>query len=197
MDRNEIVRLSYLYGGAWITGHAERILKLIETIGQGLEYDREVVWMAAYLHDWGACPKWAREGVSHSIRSCEVAGAYLKKSRCPKPRAAAVLDAIRFHHGGSEGRAAETMLLGDADALDSLGVLGVLKEFAMIPARLRGDYALPGAFGLREAYELIRIRRENLPRQLCLETSRAVAATRMADMDRIFSLVERDAFGCL
>ena len=197
MDRNDIVRLSHLYGGAWITGHAERILKLIETIGQGLEYDREVVWMAAYLHDWGACPKWAREGVSHSTRSCEVAGAYLNKSGCPQAQAAAVLDAIRFHHGGSEGRAPETVLLGDADALDSLGVLGIIKEFAMIPARLRGDYALPGAFGLREACERIRVRRENLPRQLRLETSRALAATRMADMDSIFSLIERDAFGCL
>ena len=45
-----------------------------------------------------------------------------------------VLEAIEFHHGGAEGRSIEAMLLSDADALDSLGVLGILKEFAMIPA---------------------------------------------------------------
>ena len=91
----------------------------------------------------------------------------------------------------------ETLLLGDADALDSLGVVGVLKEFAMIPAGLSGDYCLPRAFGMREAYERIRLRRENLPRLLRLEKSRALAAARLADMDRIFEWLERDSFGKL
>jgi uncharacterized protein len=197
MNRKEIERLSYEYGGQWIVSHAERLLKLTAMAGKGLEYDRDIVWMAAYLHDWGACPKWAREGVSHSTRSCEVAGAYLAKSNCPKKVSAAVLEAIRFHHGGSAERSIEAVLISDADALDSLGVLGVVKEFAMIPAELGGDYALPGAFGLREAFERIRMRRENLPRLLRLEKSRALAAERLADMDRIFALIERDALGSL
>jgi uncharacterized protein len=195
MNRNEIVRLSREYGGAWIVNHAERLLKLIEMIGEGLEYDRDAIWIAAYLHDWGACPKWTREGVSHSRRSREVAEAYLKKSRCPAKRIAIVLEAIEFHHGGFAGRRTETVLLGDADALDSLGVLGVLKEFAMIPAEMAGDYCLPGEFGMREAYERVSVRRENLPRLLQFEKSRELAAARLADMDRLFALLERDTFG--
>jgi uncharacterized protein len=176
---------------------SERILALVEQIGDGIDYDREVVWMAAYLHDWGACPKWAREGVTHSSRSCEVAGAYLKKAGWPAERVQAVLDAIRFHHGGSAERMPETVLLSDADALDSLGVLGVVKEFAMIPAQLKGDYAIPGEFGLREAFERARIRRDNLPGVLRLEKSRELAAARIAEMDRIFELIEHDSFGQL
>ena len=197
MNRNEIVRLSRQYGGAWIVNHAQRLLKLMETIAEDLEYDRDVVWIAAYLHDWGACPEWAREGVSHCRRSREVAKAYLEKADCPAKWVGPVLEAIEFHHGGGAGRAVETLLLGDADALDSLGVVGVLKEFAMIPAGLSGDYCLPRAFGMREAYERIRLRRENLPRLLRLEKSRALAAARLADMDRIFEWLERDSFGKL
>jgi uncharacterized protein len=195
MNRNEIVRLSGEYGGAWIVNHAERLLKLMETIGDGLEFDRDAIWIAAYLHDWGACPKWTREGVNHCRRSREVAEAYLAKAHCPAKRIATVLEAIEFHHGGFAGRRTETVLLGDADALDSLGVLGVLKEFAMIPAEVVGDYCLPGSFGMREAFERVCIRRENLPRLLRLEKSRELAAARLADMDRLLAELQRDTFG--
>ena len=196
MSRKEIVRLSREYGGDWIVQHAERLLKLIEIIGVDLEYDADAVWTAAYLHDWGACPRWTRAGVSHARRSRQVAEAYLRKVRCPRARMALAVEAIEYHHGGAAGRSTEAILLSDADALDSLGVLGVLKEFAMIPAEPSGDYCLPRAFGMREAYERARIRRENLPRLLRLEKSCALAAERLAGMDRLFELLERDTFGC-
>lgn len=197
VDRDEIIRLSREYGGEWIVGHAGRLLKLIDAIGDGLEYNRDAVWLAAWMHDWGACPKWAREGVTHSRRSRELAAAYLKKAHCPPQWIPLVLEAIEYHHGGYGDRSVEAVLLGDADALDSLGVLGVLKEFAMIPAEMAGDYCLPAAFGMREALECVRIRRDNLARMLKLEKSRLLATERLADMDRIFALVERDSFGCL
>ncbi|HWQ53675.1 MAG TPA: HD domain-containing protein [Bryobacteraceae bacterium] len=197
VDRDEIIRLSREYGGEWIVGHAGRLLKLIAAIGDGLEYNRDAIWLAAWLHDWGACPKWALEGVSHSRRSRELAAAYLKKTPCPREWIPLVLEAVEFHHGGYGDRSIEAVLLGDADALDSLGVLGVLKEFTMIPAEMAGDYCLPADFGMREAFERVRIRRENLPRMLKLEKSRALAAERLADMDRIFALIERDSFGLL
>ncbi len=197
MSRKEIVRLSREYGGAWIVSHAERLIRLVGMIGEGIDYNRDVIWIAAYLHDWGACPKWTRRGVSHSARSREVAAAYLKKVRCPAAWMPLILEAIEFHHGGAAERSIEAVLLADADALDSLGVLGVLKEFAMIPADMAGDYCIPTSFGMREAFDRLQIRRENLPRLLRLEKSRAIAAGRLEDMDRVFALVERDSLGCL
>ena len=198
MNREEIVRLSGEYGGAWLVAHAQRLLKLIAHIGEGLDYDTEAVWLAAWMHDWGVCPKWAREGVSHSRRSREVAGRYLTRAGCPEERATRVLEAIEYHHGGSAGRPAEAVLLSDADALDSIGVLGVVKEFAMIPARPSGDYCLPNTlYGLREALDRVRIRRENLPKLLQLRRSRALARKRLREMDAVVAALERDTFGCL
>ncbi|MCL4402492.1 MAG: HD domain-containing protein [Acidobacteria bacterium] len=197
MDRGEIVRLTSRYGGVWLVSHAERLLKLIALIGEGLAYDTEAMWIAAYLHDWGASPKWARQGVSHCLRSQELASAYLRRARCPAETTGRVLEAIRFHHGGADGRSSEAVLLSDADALDSLGVLGVLKEFAMIPAAPKGDYCLPTAYGMREACELNKIRRENNTRMLKLERSRQLAARRLTEMDRLYAVLEEESFGCL
>lgn len=196
MNRQEVVRLTEEYGGPWLVGHAHRLLQLIPAIAGELKYDPDVAWLAAWMHDWGVCPKWTQEGVSHCRRSREVAEQHLRQTRCPKRILDPVLEAIEYHHGGCDERCPEAILLNDADALDSLGVLGVLKEFAMIPAEMTGDYCLPSAdFGLRDAYERIRIRRENLPRLLRLESSRELAKARMADMDAIFAMLERDTFG--
>lgn len=198
MNRQEIVRLSGEYGGAWLVGHAQRLPKLIAHIGVGLDYDAEAVWLAAWMHDWGVCPKWARKGVSHSRRSREVAGRYLARAGCPEGRMTRVLEAIEYHHGGAAGRSAEAVLLSDADALDSIGVLGVVKEFAMIPAEPSGDYCLPNTlYGLREPLERVRIRRENLPKLLQLARSRALARKRLREMDAVVAAIERDGLGCL
>ncbi len=197
MDRKEVVRLSQEYGGAWIVGHAERLIRLVEIIGEGLTYNRDVIWIAAYLHDWGACPKWTREGVSHSLRSRQLAETYLKRAKCPHEWVGPILEAIEFHHGGAADRCPEAILLADADALDSLGVIGVLKEFAMIPAEVKGDYSLPLAFGMREAREMLEIRRENNLRMLKLEKSRQLAAERVAEMEKLFAILDRETFGQL
>jgi hypothetical protein len=197
MYRQEIARLTFQYGGAWMVSHAERLLKLVAMIAGEVEYDGDAVWSAAYMHDWGACPEWAREGVSHCRRSREVAAEYFRRADTPREQAERALEAIEFHHGGAAGRSIEAVLLSDADALDSLGALGLLKEFAMIPAVPAGDYCLPGGFGMREAVECSQIRRENNGRRLLLERSRELAAARLVEMDRLYAVLERESFGFL
>lgn len=192
----EVERLSAEYGGAWLVGHARRLLKLVAIIGEGLDYDAEAVRLAAWMHDWGLCPKWACEGINHALRSREVAARYLARAGCPPQRMARVLEAIEYHHGGAGGRDIEAVLLADADALDSLGALGIAKELAMIPAQPSGDYCLPNTlYGLSEALDRVRMRRENLPKLLRLKKSRALARRRLREMDSMLAALERDTFG--
>jgi HD superfamily phosphodiesterase len=67
-DRDEIVRLTEEYGGQWGINHTRRLLQLIAIIGEGLQYDQDVVWLAAHLHDWGAYGPWVQAGVDHAVR---------------------------------------------------------------------------------------------------------------------------------
>ncbi len=184
IDRDEIARLTEEYGGAWGMNHTLRLLKLITIIGAGQLYDEEVVWLAAHLHDWGGYPQWARKRVDHAIRSGQVAEAFLAERGCPEPTIQHVLECIELHHTGGPDRSIEAILLCDADTLDSLGVVGALRDFSRHPQ------------DLRTAYEVVRRRRERLPGLLTLEASKALAAERIRQMDALLARFEQECFGC-
>jgi uncharacterized protein len=184
IDRDEIVRLTEDYGGPWGINHTRRLLQLIALIGAGESYNADAVWVAAHLHDWGAYQPWAQAGVDHAVRSTQVAETFLAERHMPRDEARLVLECIEFHHANNAARSIEARLLSDADALDFLGVVGVLRDFSKEPKNLR------------KAYEVTRRRREKLPALLCFDKSREMAARRIADMDDIFARLEADSFGC-
>ena len=130
-ERDELVQLTQQYVGEWGLNHARRLLSLIDIIGEGLEYDREIVWVAAHLHDWGAYSPWAQPGVDHAQRSSEVARDYLLERNVPPESIETIVTCIRTHHQGDPNRPLEALLLSDADALDFLGVVGVLRVLWM------------------------------------------------------------------
>ncbi len=185
VDKSEIVRLTEEYGRNWGLQHTRRLLQLIEQIGQGLDYDREALWIAAHLHDWGAYAPWAQKDVDHALRSRQVAEQFLRERGCPSEQQALILECIELHHqAGSQGRSIESILLRDADALDFLGVVGVLRNFAINPRDLRT--------GFSEA----RRRQERSLSILSLEASRALAAERVPAMDALLERFEQETLGC-
>lgn len=191
--RPEIVRLTRRYGGNFEVHHAERLIRLAGIIGAGKAYDPNVVWVAAYLHDWGACPQFVKANLNHSIRSMQVAREYMENSGYPAGFIGSVLEAIEFHHGGAAERSMETLLLADADALDGLGVVGILKEFACTPTA--GDYCVPLGESFRDAYERAQIRMENNFHMLKLPASRELARTLVARMQRVLAELEEESGG--
>jgi len=74
--------------------------------------------------------------------------------------------------------------LSDADSLDFLGVVGVLRDISKNPKELR------------KGYEAAKKRRNNVPTLLCLEKSKELAAERIRQMDELLSSFEKDSFGC-
>jgi uncharacterized protein len=184
MDRDEIIRLTEEYGGQWGIHHTRRLLHLMSIIGEGQEYNADAVWLAAHLHDWGGYAPWARKGVDHALRSKQVAEAFLSERGYEGGLLELVLECIEAHHSGGSQRSIEAILLSDADALDFLGVVGVLRDFSKNPRELR------------KCYEAARRRRENLPSMLHLKRSREVAAVRIKQMDELLATFEADTLGC-
>ena len=194
-DRKRVIALTEEYGGEWAVHHAQRLIRLVEIIGEGLSYNSDAIWVAAHMHDWGTLPDWARADVSHSLRSCELAETHLLRMKCPKPLIDLVLEAIEYHHGGAGEHSIEAKLLSDADALDGMGTIGVLREFAMVPAEVNGSYSVPTGWGMRGAYERARMRLQNNPRMLHLPASRKLARHRARSMKRLFETLEMESFG--
>ena len=118
------------------------------------------------------------------MRSREVAETFLAEWGYPEDWSALVLECIEHHHSGDPNRSVESILLSDADALDFLGVVGILRDFSKNPR------------DLRKGYEATRKRREKIPQMLCLEKSRELAAERIRQMDEMLAAFEAGSFGC-
>ena len=59
MDLNKIRELTFEYGGEWELNHVDRLLKLIEIIGEDQIYDGQLTWIAAHLPDGSV--NWSRQ----------------------------------------------------------------------------------------------------------------------------------------
>jgi uncharacterized protein len=184
INHDEIARLTEEYGGVWGINHTRRLLHLVETIGEGIEYNAEAVWLAAHLHDWGAYAPWAQKGVEHVERSVQVVEPFLTEKSCPEELKRLVMETIALHHTPGVERSIESILLRDADVLDFLGVVGVLRDFSK------------NARDLRTAYETVRKRREKLPGMLVIDKAKAIAADRIREMDALLAWFESGSFGC-
>ena len=183
IDKNEIVKMTAQYGGNWAVAHSQRLLTIVEQIGEGLSYDNEVIWLAAHLHDWGAYEPWKKDGIDHAERSSHVADFLLCDYDCEELIKDAVLDGIQHHHSAGCDYALETILLRDADALDFLGVVGTMRDFSKNPR------------DLKKAYKSVRTRREKLPGLLHLEKAKELAKERVERMDALLKMFEEETFG--
>ena len=184
IDKNEIARLTEEHGGVWGINHTRRLLHLVDLIGEGMQYDVDAVWLAAHLHDWGAYKPWVQDGVDHVQRSLEVVETFLTEYGYPEEFKLKVLECIREHHSSHSNMSTEAILLRDADVLDFLGVVGILRDFSKSPK------------DLRKGYETTKKRREKLPKTLFFEKSQELAKTRLRQMDKFLAIFETDSFGC-
>lgn len=183
LSHEEIISLTKEYSGEWGIYHSERLLHMVSILGEGMEYNREAVWLAAYLHDWGGYEKWSIPGVDHFIRSREVAEEFLSEHGYPEGLSKLVLECIEFHHGGDPNRSIESILLTDADALDLLGVVGVCRVFAM-------NYR-----DLKSGWEWVKRWREKNLSVITLEKTKQMAAERAKETDELLKAFEAETFG--
>jgi uncharacterized protein len=119
-------------------GHQPRLYALAVQIGQGMEYDDDVLFAAAWMHDLGVfighrpsdpleLQRWNH--VPYTIaRSRELLAGW----GFPADKLDAVAEAIRTHQPQDEATLIEAVLLRDADILEQLGAIGALRAMVKV-----------------------------------------------------------------
>lgn len=122
--------------------HILRVLRRCIRLGESLNADLEVLVAAVYLHDLGR--HYIADKV-HGALSAQKAEPVLERINFPQEKREAVLLAIRVHDVAArpEDRTTlESKILYDADKIDTLGVVGVLRYIRHYYGKKPIDYML-------------------------------------------------------
>ena len=171
-------------------GHQPRLYALTQRIGAGLEYDDDVVFAAAWLHDLGVFtghrPE-APEGLARWDNTAYAAGHapdLLREMGFPPEKVEAVLDAIRTHQPAAHPNTTEGIILRDADILEQLGAVGILRTVCKIGRDTRFTT-------FTAAVESLRKRLARLPAQESNSTpTRALAESKIRLLEAFLASVD-------
>ena len=178
----ELVRLLMPEDPVHGFGHVARVLELACRFAEGYSgVDYEVLQLAALLHDVGR----VSGAENHAARSAQIARAILRLAGYPEERAERVVEAI-VSHSYSHGRRAESleaMILSDADKVDALGAIGLVRVF-MYSGTLGRD--------LEGSLDHIRGKILKLPQLLYTEEARREAERRVRLVVEFLENLERE-----
>jgi len=177
-------------------GHQPRLYALTRLVGEGLSYDDDVVYAAAWLHDLGVFAGHRPEdpgelavwdNVGYAMKRAPAA---LVQSGFPTTKVVEVVEAIRTHQPHLTPTALEGTILRDADILEQLGAIGILRVVAKIGRDTRYSTFTHAAATLRKNLA-------ELPPKLLLETAKTLAQPRTAMLAAFLHDLDRDAHGAL
>ena len=190
---------------AWVTtqalpvdklGHQPRLYALTQLIGEGTDYDDDVVYAAAWLHDLGVFIGHRPEdpvqlsGWDNVAYAMQHAPRALAEVGFPAAKVAAVVEAIRTHQPHFEPTAIEGIILRDADILEQLGAIGILRVVAKVGRDTRYPTFSAAVVTLRQALDA-------LPAQITLPRARELAQPRIALHDRFLQELGLEAQAAL
>jgi len=110
--------------------HVDRVLKLALRLGESEGADLEIVWAAALLHDVARKEQDELGGmVCHAERGGELARDILKEMGISEESIKKVVHCVETHRFRKENipESVEAMVLYDADKLDAIGAIGILR----------------------------------------------------------------------
>jgi len=177
-------------------GHMPRLYALAVRLGAGMEFDDDVVFAAAWMHDLGVflghrpsdpaeLARW--DHVPFTVaRSRELLAGW----GFPAEKLDAVAEAIRTHQPNDEPDSTEAILLRDADILEQLGAVGALRALVKIGRDTRFPTYTSVLPVLRKAAN-------ELPGKLRLKAARELAAPRVEFLQLLIARIEEESDGML
>jgi uncharacterized protein len=177
-------------------GHQPRLYALAVEVGAGQTYDDDVLYAAAWMHDLGVFIGHRPEDPEALAHWNNVAYALdrtpgvLRPMNFPEEKIPAVLEAIRTHQPQAEPVTAEAIMLRDADILEQLGAIGVLRAVCKIGRDTR-------FMSFTSTVETLRQALAKLPAQIRLDSTRALAAPKIRILRDFLEAVESEARGAL
>lgn len=173
-------------------GHQPRLYALTRDVGEGLEYDDDVVYAAVWLHDLGVFTGHRPEDLEQLKRwdntryAMEQTPALLQRFSFPEEKIAAVVEAIRTHQPAFDPQSIEGKILRDADILEQLGAVGVLRTVCKVGRDTRFEDFSSAIKSLEKALA-------ELPEKIFLASTKRIAEPRIRAMRDFLTAVQSEA----
>jgi uncharacterized protein len=173
-------------------GHQPRLYALATAIGKGMEYDDDVLFAAAWMHDLGVyighrpSNQIELERWNHVPYTIARTRELLAACGFPMEKLDAVTEAIRTHQPQDDPRTTEAIILHDADILEQLGAVGALRALAKIGRDTR--YTT-----FSSVLPVLRKAADEFPGKLRLPTARALAEPRVEVLRILISAIVSEA----
>ncbi len=180
--------------------HIYRVLNYaLRIIDEGnLNVDKDIIIAAALLHDIGRSAESENHSLCHAVVGADMAYTFLKSCGYPEDFCLRVSRCVLTHRkGGKQDKpdSVEAMIIFDADKLDLIGNMGVLRSaifgsFEDEPIYLLDEHAFPLTKGKKsESPSLIRWYRRkliNLCDALYTKEARKIARRQQGEMNDFF-----------
>jgi len=173
-------------------GHQPRLYALTQQIGRGMEYDDDVVYAAVWLHDLGVFTGHRPEDLEELKRwnntqyAMEKTPGLLQGMGFPADKIPAVVEAIRTHQPAYEPQSLEGIILRDADILEQLGAVGVLRTVCKVGRDTRFADFTSVIRSLRQALA-------DLPPKIKLPETKKLARPRIDALTAFLASVDAEA----
>jgi len=174
--------------------HQLRLYHLATQLAEGRSFDDDVLFAAAWMHDLGvfighrpeepaALASW--DHIAYAIAKTPD---LLRNFGFPVPKIPDVLEAIRTHLPSAKPTSFEGVLLRDADILEQLGAIAILRTVSKIGRDTR-------FVRFADALRVLRNNAAQLPNQLQLDSARRLAAPRLKVLQDFLEAAQGEAPG--
>ncbi|MBS1815097.1 MAG: HD domain-containing protein [Acidobacteria bacterium] len=174
--------------------HQPRLYALARQIAAGTYADDDVLFAAIYLHDLGVFVGHRPEDPEQLARwdntayAMQQAPAVLQRIGFPQEKVARVVECIAHHQPHAEPESLEATILRDADILEQLGAVAVLRTVCKVGRDTR-FHTFAGAIGsLNRALN-------TLPQQIRTDRARELAAPRIEVLRSFLKAAQQESGG--
>ena len=172
--------------------HQARLYVLARQVGAGTPHDDDVLYAAAWLHDLGVFIGHRPEDPAqladwdHLRYVMERAPSILRQLGFPVDKINAVVEAIRTHMPSGKPTTIEGSLLRDADILEQLGAVGILRTVSKVGRDTRFTR-------FSDALRALRRNLDELPPQLQLDEAKRLARDRITILEQFLESAEAES----